>query len=278
MRRDQGRGRRKTAAPGTGGMAPMTIFEWGYLFGAPFLLPLHRTVRKLLREVTAQYPYRPEVLDVGGRQSPYTIGIPADITITDLARYSALQHRLRLGLTPELINRIRRRRSNVRRIFFDDMTCSSIPDRVYDGVVAVEVLEHVGDGEAFVNEVCRVLKPGGMFLMTTPNAEYLTRTGGKAGMNPDDKRVYTRMELRMLLSPGFEKIRIVPVINKKSRWHSWGLRSWSLRHPAVTLMSALGNFLNFIGSSSTRHCIRVEDAGHLAVIAKKRIEKECDLR
>ena len=43
------------------------------------------------------------------------------------------------------------------------------PDESYDAVVCSEVLEHVEPWRDIVANVRRVLKPGGLFLLTTPN-------------------------------------------------------------------------------------------------------------
>ena len=40
-------------------------------------------------------------------------------------------------------------------------------DDVFDTVVSIEVLEHLEKPQSFVNEICRVLKPGGTFFLTT---------------------------------------------------------------------------------------------------------------
>jgi SAM-dependent methyltransferase len=42
-------------------------------------------------------------------------------------------------------------------------------DDAFDAVVAVEVIEHVEDQFAFLRELARVAKPGGMVIVTTPN-------------------------------------------------------------------------------------------------------------
>lgn len=46
------------------------------------------------------------------------------------------------------------------------------PDSSVDCVVFQEVIEHVEDAAQAVKEINRVLKPGGAFVLTTPNAYY----------------------------------------------------------------------------------------------------------
>jgi len=46
-------------------------------------------------------------------------------------------------------------------------------DETFDAVVATEVLEHLDNPVRMLGEVHRVLRPGGRFFMTTPNAEAL---------------------------------------------------------------------------------------------------------
>jgi len=43
---------------------------------------------------------------------------------------------------------------------------------VFDGIVAIDVLEHAQDDEALLEEMSRVLKPGGRLTLTVPNAHY----------------------------------------------------------------------------------------------------------
>jgi SAM-dependent methyltransferase len=43
------------------------------------------------------------------------------------------------------------------------------PDEYFSLVVASHLIEHLNNPKAFVHEVCRVLTPGGRFLVTTPN-------------------------------------------------------------------------------------------------------------
>lgn len=49
------------------------------------------------------------------------------------------------------------------------------PDAVFDRVVCVDVLEHVGDVNGTIAEIARVLKPGGHFLFDTINRNAMAR-------------------------------------------------------------------------------------------------------
>lgn len=49
-----------------------------------------------------------------------------------------------------------------------DITDTKLPDATYDVVMANHVLEHIPDDRAAMRELFRVLKPGGVALLTTP--------------------------------------------------------------------------------------------------------------
>jgi SAM-dependent methyltransferase len=241
----------------------MKAFELTYLTVEPFMLPLHREVRRRLLELVKEFPGRPEILDVGGRKSHYTIHIPAHITVTDLPRESDTQRAFNLGLNQEIADKMYTRRSNIKRILFDDMTRSALPDTSFDYVVSVEVLEHVEEDERFVSEVERVLRPGGVFLMTTPNGDYVKTPTG------DHKRHYTREQLRALLSSRFERVEVDYAI-LAGVYRSMGLKSWSLKRPQQTVMSMIGNFINAMQSSRVAVRSQANRTSHLIATAKKR--------
>lgn len=67
-------------------------------------------------------------------------------------------------------------------------------DNVFDLVVSLETMEHVDDAEAFLKEIKRVLKPGGIVILSCPNDNYYyERDNAK---NPFHKRTYTFFEFR----------------------------------------------------------------------------------
>lgn len=79
------------------------------------------------------------------------------------------------------------------------------PDHSFDCVISFQVIEHIPEDCKFVAEVARVLKPGGRFIVSTPNRTMsLTR-------NPWHVREYTLEEFSALLSPQFARIEALGV-------------------------------------------------------------------
>lgn len=215
----------------------MTTFELAYLFVEPFFPPLRKLVRARLCAFAKTCSRRPDILDVGGRLSQYTLAVPANITVTDIERRTELQKQLHLGTNEGIMQRLARQRSNIAEIRYDDMTQSKLPDHSYDCVVAVEVLEHVEEDEKFVREVARVLRPAGTYLMTTPNGEFVKNT------NPDHKRHYTREQLQNLLERHFSNVHVEYAV-KTGRLYALSLRNWSLRHPVRTAVTMISGALS----------------------------------
>lgn len=77
-----------------------------------------------------------------------------------------------------------------------------IPSGQFDTVISFQVIEHIGPDEAFVQEIHRVLKPGGKAILTTPNRlKSLTR-------NPWHVREYTADEFDRLLGRHFGQVEV----------------------------------------------------------------------
>lgn len=58
------------------------------------------------------------------------------------------------------------------RYAVDNALALSFPDAHFDLIVSCEVIEHVGQPEKMVQEMSRVLKPGGVAIMTFPSREF----------------------------------------------------------------------------------------------------------
>ncbi len=57
------------------------------------------------------------------------------------------------------------------RVYLGTFEDAEIPLNYFDLVVATHVIEHVADPKRFASRVLQVLKPGGIFLCETPNAD-----------------------------------------------------------------------------------------------------------
>jgi len=84
-----------------------------------------------------------------------------------------------------------------------DATSMPFGDGAFDRVIAAEVLEHILDDQSAMNELARVLRPGGLAAITVPaflpericwalSSEYYDTPGGHV-------RIYTRAELEAKL-------------------------------------------------------------------------------
>jgi SAM-dependent methyltransferase len=84
-----------------------------------------------------------------------------------------------------------------------------LPSGAFDWVVSFQVIEHIRDDFAFLDEVVRVLRPGGRFIVTTPNAPMsLTR-------NPWHVREYTAGEFSSLMESRFSRVEAMGVFGNE---------------------------------------------------------------
>ncbi len=83
-----------------------------------------------------------------------------------------------------------------------------VPDGSYDVYVSYETIEHVEDDEGLLAEAARVLDPGGLFLVSTPNRGLLD-PGISMDQKPFNKfhvREYKRDELEERLGRYFQSV------------------------------------------------------------------------
>ena len=91
------------------------------------------------------------------------------------------------------------------------------PDSI-DVAIASHVIEHVVDDTKAINELFKVLKPGGVGIMNTPNRKRLTRSvievfrGERQFPYWEHQREYVENDLvRLLARSDFERYKVVPV-------------------------------------------------------------------
>jgi 2-polyprenyl-3-methyl-5-hydroxy-6-metoxy-1,4-benzoquinol methylase len=76
---------------------------------------------------------------------------------------------------------------------------SGLASNTYDRVISFQVIEHIEDDHAYLQEIHRVLKPGGMALITTPNRKM------SLSRNPWHIREYLPLELKAIGEKIFNK-------------------------------------------------------------------------
>lgn len=92
----------------------------------------------------------------------------------------------------------------LRNLEFTAADCGALPfpDAAFDVVVSFETIEHVEKQAQFLDEVRRVLRPDGLFVLSCPNKlEYSDR---RNFVNPYHVREFYRNELAELLAPRFQ--------------------------------------------------------------------------
>lgn len=78
-------------------------------------------------------------------------------------------------------------------------------DAQFDTVISFQVIEHIKNDRQYLEEIARVLKPGGVALITTPNIKK------SLSRNPWHIREYTATQLKELCQPYFSKVEMLGV-------------------------------------------------------------------
>jgi SAM-dependent methyltransferase len=129
--------------------------------------------------------YGTQMLAEAGAKSVLGIDISADAVAFSRQRFSA---------------------PNVSYIVSNAQDLTAISDNQFEIVVSFETIEHLPDVEAYLDEMARILRPGGAFLVSTPDRRIASVTHCFLGhpQNPYHVREYTERELLELLSTRFQ--------------------------------------------------------------------------
>ncbi|HEC35143.1 MAG TPA: class I SAM-dependent methyltransferase [Anaerolineae bacterium] len=103
----------------------------------------------------------------------------------------------------------------------------------FDFVYSLDVIEHLADTEAYLSEIARVLRPGGVFLLSTPN-RLVSSSKRSAPSWPFHVREFSASELREALASHFEKVTLwgehVPVYEDHPVRRITGSRLSHIKH------------------------------------------------
>jgi 2-polyprenyl-3-methyl-5-hydroxy-6-metoxy-1,4-benzoquinol methylase len=221
--------------------------------------PLHQRLFKAY--VVAQDVIQGNVLEVGCGE-----GRGVELLMSKASQFTAVDK------IEEALQVLRKRFPAGKFISMNIPPLGSLPDNTYDCIVSFQVIEHIENDVLFLKELHRVLKPGGVAMLTTPNRKL------SLSRNPWHIREYLASELKDLASKifssaemkgitGNEKVMEYYQQNKKSveritRWDIFNLQynlpAWILRMPYELLNRRNRNKLQS-GDNTLVSSIRHED-------------------
>ena len=190
--------------------------------------PLHH--RLLSAYVFAEKYINGDVLELGCGE-----GRGIDIILKKSKSFTAIDK------ISEVTERLSRKYKNEKFISSSFPPLINIDDNSFDTIVTFQVIEHINNDNLFVEEIYRILRPGGKALITTPNIEMtLTR-------NPWHIREYTSRQLQDLAAKFFTKITMKGIAgnDKIKKYYEENKKSVSKfkRLDILNLEKNLPNFL-----------------------------------
>jgi 2-polyprenyl-3-methyl-5-hydroxy-6-metoxy-1,4-benzoquinol methylase len=151
--------------------------------------PIHQRLYKAY--IVARNYIRGDVLEVGcGEGRGLHLMIPKSASFTAIDKIGPV------------IEGLRTRYPQASFLSMNIPPFEGIADHAFDTVISFQVIEHIRNDSLFLKEIHRVLRPGGIALITTPNRKMsLTR-------NPWHIREYLPDELRTLAASIFKSVEV----------------------------------------------------------------------
>jgi SAM-dependent methyltransferase len=138
---------------------------------------------------------------------------------------------------------------------FLESSCTALPfsPESFDVVVAFEVIEHLADYRALIDEAARVLTSEGLFIVSSPNKRYYGKTRAETGPNPFHEHEFEAEEFVHELERLFPNVRLL----LQNRVESFAF------HPAVSFWPADARIDGGGGTAEDAHfffalCSRVQ--------------------
>jgi ubiquinone/menaquinone biosynthesis C-methylase UbiE len=128
---------------------------------------------------------------------------------------------------------------------FLEASCTAIPfpAESFDLLIAFEVIEHLTDHRAFLDECARVLTREGLLIVSSPNKRYYAETRAATGPNPFHEHEFEVEEFVRELQRVFPNVRLL----LQNRVESFAF------HPAVSFWPAEARIDGGGGSAEDAH-------------------------
>ena len=100
------------------------------------------------------------------------------------------------------------RKTALGAVLVGDGTRLPFPDGAFDVVTSFETIEHLDERDRFIAELCRVMRPGGVCVLSTPNAHYTEPADGRP-RNPFHVHEYDPVEIEQALRRRFACVEML---------------------------------------------------------------------
>ena len=151
--------------------------------------PIHQ--RLLKAYVIAQQFVRGDLVEVGCGE-----GRGIDWLLPNISKYTAIDK------IEAAVVKLQAKYPNALFLSGNIPPLSDFSDNSFDSLVSFQVIEHIQDDHLFLKEINRILRPGGVALITTPNRVM------SLSRNPWHIREYTAIELTNLAKKYFTNVEM----------------------------------------------------------------------
>lgn len=155
---------------------PIQLQRTLYQSGNPTRRWLHRARRRWIRDAICRLGSGADRAIEFGPGSGVYLPTLADVAGTVVA--ADVEEVYLIGLRA-----LQRRFPNV-HLVHDDLTCSTFPDARFDLIVCSEVIEHVRESSRAFGEMRRLLRPGGVLILSTPQRYSPLEVCSKVALHP----------------------------------------------------------------------------------------------
>lgn len=160
-----------------------------------------RLAIRLLKKAIAPHPPAPSPQRGEGEPVVLDLGCGTGVIATELAQWSKP---IGLDMSPQALAYCRQR--GVQDLVLANGEALPIRSNSVDAVLALDIFEHIGDDQAAFAEAFRVLRPGGVLVLSVPAFRWLWGPHDVALMH---HRRYTRPQVRArLVEAGFQIRRL----------------------------------------------------------------------